>query len=166
MCRPGSALRKVGIGVLPVRKVSECPSSDGVYWLHWWKVELADENAVLILDPREVSEARWIRPVELRTLDDVFEADVRFFEEIYSALGRVCSLCQTRSAASVMGRDRGAPFPGIHWFPGSDGILRRGGCGENGFSIERESGRPASASARSAINGMQLPGVRHEAHRE
>jgi 8-oxo-dGTP pyrophosphatase MutT (NUDIX family) len=78
---------EVGIGVVPVRKVWDCPSSDGVYWLHWWTVELADENAVLVLDPREVSEARWIRPVELRTLGNVFEADVRFFEEIYPALG-------------------------------------------------------------------------------
>jgi 8-oxo-dGTP pyrophosphatase MutT (NUDIX family) len=77
---------EVGIGVSPVRKVWECPSSDGAYWLHWWKVELADENAVLVLDPREVSEARWIRPVDLRTLGRVFEADVRFFEQIFPAI--------------------------------------------------------------------------------
>ena len=74
---------ELGIEASPLRKVWECPSSDGAYRLHWWTVELADETAALVLDPREVSDARWIRPAELRTFDNVFEADVKFFEEIW-----------------------------------------------------------------------------------
>lgn len=77
---------ELGMVVVPVRKVWECPSSDGAYRLHWWIAELADETADLVLDPREVSEARWIRAAELRTFSKVFEADVRFFEEIFPAL--------------------------------------------------------------------------------
>lgn len=76
---------ELGMAVLPVSKVWECPSSDGAYWLHWWTAELADETAVLVLDPREVSEARWIHPGELRSFENVFEADVQFFEEIFPA---------------------------------------------------------------------------------
>lgn len=77
---------ELGLEVVPVRKVWECPSSDGAYRLHWWTVELVDEAAALVLDPQEVSEARWIRPEELRELAKVFDADVEFFEEVFPAL--------------------------------------------------------------------------------
>jgi 8-oxo-dGTP pyrophosphatase MutT (NUDIX family) len=77
---------ELGVAALAVRKVWECRSSDGIYRLHWWTADLEEESAVLVLDTREVSEARWIRPAELRSLERVFGADVRFFEETFPSL--------------------------------------------------------------------------------
>ncbi|MGH7288696.1 MAG: NUDIX hydrolase [Myxococcota bacterium] len=77
---------ELGVAVVPVRKVWECTSSDGAYWLHWWIADLADEAGGLVPNPREVSEVRWIRPGDYRTFERVFDADLRFFEEVLPAL--------------------------------------------------------------------------------
>ena len=78
---------ELGIAVRPLAEVWECASSDGSYWLRWWLAEPLDCGEVeLKLDPREVADARWLRPAELRTLPKVFEADLHFFEEILPRL--------------------------------------------------------------------------------
>ncbi len=53
---------ELGIAVKPVRKVWECPSSDGAFTLHWWLGEQVDPHASLDPDPREVAATRWVTP--------------------------------------------------------------------------------------------------------
>jgi 8-oxo-dGTP diphosphatase len=77
---------ELGIAVRPLSKVWECASSDGRYWLHWWLAEPVDAEVSLRLNAREVDSARWLRPSEFRHLGSVFEADVRFFEEVFPTL--------------------------------------------------------------------------------
>ena len=77
---------EVGLVVRAGRKVWECPSSDGIYTLHWWTAELEDESREVVPDPREVSAYAWIEPAEFERLERVFEADALFFREIYPTL--------------------------------------------------------------------------------
>jgi len=79
-------LEEVGLSVRPVRKVWECPSSDGRFRLHWWTARLEDEAREVVPDPREVSAFRWVDPAEFERLDPVFAADVEFFREIFPAI--------------------------------------------------------------------------------
>jgi 8-oxo-dGTP diphosphatase len=78
---------EVGLRVRAGRKVWECPSSDGVYRLHWWTALLDDAAAEVVADPREVAAFAWIDPAEFERLDPVFEADAEFFREILPSLG-------------------------------------------------------------------------------
>lgn len=77
---------EVGLVVRAGRKVWECPSSDGLYTLHWWTAVLEDESREVVLDPREVSAYAWVEPSEFARLERVFEADARFFREIFPTL--------------------------------------------------------------------------------
>ena len=77
---------EVGLAVRAGRKVWECPSSDGLYRLHWWIAHLEDESREVVPDPREVSAYAWVEPAEFARLERVFEADAEFFREIYPAL--------------------------------------------------------------------------------
>jgi 8-oxo-dGTP pyrophosphatase MutT (NUDIX family) len=77
---------EVGLAVSPGRKVWECPSSDGLFRLHWWSAHLEDEDREVVPDPREVSAYAWIEPAEFERLDRVFEADAEFFREIFPML--------------------------------------------------------------------------------
>jgi 8-oxo-dGTP diphosphatase len=79
---------EVDLVVRARRKVWECPSSDGLYRLHWWLADLDDESREVVPDPREVSAHAWIEPAEFARLERVFEADAVFFREIYPTLAR------------------------------------------------------------------------------
>lgn len=78
------AREELGLEVSPIRKVWECPTDDGGFVLHWWLAEA--EPGDVRPDPREVSEARWVRPEEHERLDPTFEGDRRFFEEVLPRL--------------------------------------------------------------------------------
>jgi len=77
---------ELGVGVRPLRKTWECPSSDGAFRLHWWLAVLADASPPISPDPREVADYRWIQPGEFRTLSPIFEADLQFFERVLPAV--------------------------------------------------------------------------------
>ena len=77
---------EVGLEVRAGRKVWECPSSDGLFTLHWWIAHLEDESLEVVPDPREVSAYAWVEPAEFERLELVFEADAEFFREIYPTL--------------------------------------------------------------------------------
>jgi len=79
---------EVGLVVRAGRKVWECPSSDGLYTLHWWVAHLEDEAHDVVPDPREVGAYAWVEPAEFERLDPVFEADAVFFREIFPTLER------------------------------------------------------------------------------
>src|SRR5437899_7536688 len=71
------AMEEVGLTVRPLRKVWENISSRGTFRLHWWLAEyIAGE---LVLNMREVSDARWLTADEICELDGTFEGDREFY---------------------------------------------------------------------------------------
>lgn len=80
---------EVGLDVRPVAKVWECDTDDGRYRLHWWTAVLrAGASAEWVLDPGEVSAARWIDPSEFDQLSPTFAGDRRFFTDVYPTIDR------------------------------------------------------------------------------
>lgn len=77
------AHEEVGLVVTPVAKVWECDTDDGRYRLHWWTA-LA-RPSTLVLDPAEVSDARWIDPEEFGALTPTFADDRAFFTDVFPA---------------------------------------------------------------------------------
>lgn len=72
---------ELGLEVVPLAKVWECPTEDGHYTLHWWSARPVDDRA-LVPQPGEVSEARWVTREEFLALRPSFEADREFIERI------------------------------------------------------------------------------------
>lgn len=80
------AMEEVGLTVRPVRKVWENISSRKTFVLHWW---LADYVAgELVLEKKEVSDARWLTADEICGLDTTFEGDREFYQKVLPSLGR------------------------------------------------------------------------------
>lgn len=80
---------EIGIRVTPVAKVWECPTDDGDFLLHWWTAHLESgqvESMQLILDPGEVSDARWVTPDEFLQMTPTFAGDREFFERVLPEL--------------------------------------------------------------------------------
>jgi 8-oxo-dGTP pyrophosphatase MutT (NUDIX family) len=77
-------LEEVGLRVEAVEKVWECPTDDGDFALHWWTVRC--DPGDVVLDPQEVSEARWVTPEEFLDLTPTFEGDRRFFQHVLPRL--------------------------------------------------------------------------------
>jgi len=75
---------EVGVAVQPLRKVWECLSSSGTHTLHWWLAEWV--GGEFTLDPREVSEARWLTLGEILGLEQTFDKDREFFEQVFPRL--------------------------------------------------------------------------------
>ncbi len=75
---------EVGLDVRPLRKVWECVSDTKTHLLYWWLVEWV--GGALALDPREVSDARWVTVVEYVSLGQTFEKDQQFFREVWPSL--------------------------------------------------------------------------------
>ncbi len=71
---------EVGLSVAPLAKVWECDTDDGTFRLHWWTATVT--GGALRLNPREVSEARWILPDRFGDLHPTFADHRRFFAEI------------------------------------------------------------------------------------
>ncbi|MBI2989324.1 MAG: transposase [Deltaproteobacteria bacterium] len=66
------------------RKVWKNISSGGSFRLHWWLAEYVAGE--LMLEKREVSDARWLTPDEICKLDGTFEGDRMFFEKVLPSL--------------------------------------------------------------------------------
>ncbi len=80
------AMEEVGLTVRPLRKVWENISSRGTFRLHWWLAEyIAGE---LVLNVREVSDARWLTADEICELDGTFEGDREFYQKVLPSLER------------------------------------------------------------------------------
>ena len=78
---------ELGLDVEPLAKVWECPTEDGNYTLHWWTARPNGERA-LVLEPGEVSEARWVTADEFLALEPSFAADREFVRTILPGLLR------------------------------------------------------------------------------
>lgn len=76
---------EVGLTVRPLRKVWESVSASGTHTLHWWLA--AATTTDLTLDPRAASDARWIRPEEIATLEPTFAGDRDVFEKVFHPAG-------------------------------------------------------------------------------
>jgi len=91
---PASAVARevreeVGLTVKPIRKMWESVSTSGTYRLHWWLAEWVEGE--LTLDPREVSESRWLTLAEISGLEETFEKDREFFEKVLPRSGETWS---------------------------------------------------------------------------
>lgn len=75
---------EVGLSVQPLRKVWECPAEGIDFRLHWWLADWVEGE--LAPDPREVAEARWLRPAEFAALVDSFASHREFFARIFPSL--------------------------------------------------------------------------------
>ncbi len=75
---------ELGLSAIPVRKVWECPTHDGAFTLHWWLVDVGNDD--LRLDPTEVEEGRWVTASEFLELEATFDGDREFFERILPTL--------------------------------------------------------------------------------
>jgi 8-oxo-dGTP pyrophosphatase MutT (NUDIX family) len=71
---------EVGLQATPIRSVWECETEDGQFHLHWWLAQAGPGD--WSLDDVEVSDARWIRPIEFAELTPTFADDRWFFEQI------------------------------------------------------------------------------------
>ncbi len=80
------AREEVGLTVRPLRKVWENISSRGTFRLNWWLAEYVAGE--LVLDKREVSDARWLTVEEICELDSTFEGDREFYQKVLPLLGR------------------------------------------------------------------------------
>jgi 8-oxo-dGTP diphosphatase len=77
------SMEEVGLTVRPVRKVWENITTSGTYRLHWWLAEYV--GGELVLDKREVSDARWVTVEEIPTFK-IFEGDREFYEKVLPSL--------------------------------------------------------------------------------
>lgn len=75
---------EVGLRVSPLARVWECPTDDGNFLLHWWTAEVESDD--LVLDPAEVSDARWVTPAEFLQMTPTFAGDREFFERVLPQL--------------------------------------------------------------------------------
>src|SRR3989338_11091974 len=80
------AMEEVGLVVRPLRKVWENISSRGTFRLHWWLAEYVAGE--LLFNKRGASEDRWLTPEEIRGLDETFEGDREFFQNMLPLLER------------------------------------------------------------------------------
>ena len=80
------AMEEVRLTVRPLRKVWENISSRGTFRLNWWLAEYVAGE--LVLDKREVSDARWLTVEEICELDSTFEGDREFYQKVLPLLGR------------------------------------------------------------------------------
>ncbi len=68
---------EVGLTVRPVARLGQSVSSSGTHTLHWWRAEYV--AGTLVLDRREIADARWIDLVEIDALEPLFPVDRAFF---------------------------------------------------------------------------------------
>ena len=78
------AKEEVRLTVRPLRKVWENISSRGTFRLHWWLAEYV--GGELVLEKREVSDARWLTADEICRLDSTFEGDREFYRKVLPSL--------------------------------------------------------------------------------
>lgn len=90
---------EVGLTVRPLAKVWECDTDDGAFRLHWWSAEV--DPGDLVLDPDEVSDARWVLPAEFDRLRPTFADDRRFFIQVAPGL----SMADHPAEGEDVGRD-------------------------------------------------------------
>jgi len=75
---------EVGLTVSPVAKVWESQTEDGVFRLHWWMAEA--EQGEIVMQPGEVSDVRWVTPLEFSDLEPSFPGDRTFFDKVLPQL--------------------------------------------------------------------------------
>ena len=80
------AMEEVGLTVRPLRKVWENITSRGTFRLHWWLAEYI--GGELVIEKREVSDARWLTVDEICKMDGTFEGDREFFQKVLPLLER------------------------------------------------------------------------------
>jgi mutator protein MutT len=70
---------ELGAVIRPRRKLWEWVRPDGHLLLHWWLVD-APDPLLVVPNPAEVAETRWVTPAQARDLSPVLESNVLFLE--------------------------------------------------------------------------------------
>lgn len=87
--QPAAVVREVreevGLEVRALAPVWECDTDDGSFRLYWWTAQIT--GGLLVPDPREVSEVRWVTPAQFAALSPTFADDHVFFDTILPTLG-------------------------------------------------------------------------------
>jgi 8-oxo-dGTP pyrophosphatase MutT (NUDIX family) len=72
---------EVGLKAAPLAKVWESHTDDGCFRLHWWTADV--EAGEVVMQPGEVSDARWVTVPEYLALEPTFREDRVFFEQVW-----------------------------------------------------------------------------------
>jgi NAD+ diphosphatase len=75
---------EVGLAITPLTKVWESVTGDGQFRLHWWTADT--EPGEVIMEPGEVSDARWVTAEEFLAMEPTFAADREFFGRVLPQL--------------------------------------------------------------------------------
>ncbi|MFI1734723.1 NUDIX domain-containing protein [Streptomyces acidicola] len=83
---------EVGLKVSPLAKVWESETDDRQFRLHWWTADVGegqrqgegegDGEGEVVMQPGEVSDARWVTVEEFLALEPTFAQDREFFERV------------------------------------------------------------------------------------
>ncbi|GGZ95351.1 NUDIX domain-containing protein [Streptomyces bluensis] len=73
---------EVGLEVTPLAKVWESETDDRQFRLHWWTADVGEAEGEVVMQPGEVSDARWVTVEEFLALEPTFAEDREFFERV------------------------------------------------------------------------------------
>ncbi|MFF3821356.1 NUDIX domain-containing protein [Streptomyces bluensis] len=73
---------EVGLKVSPLAKVWESETDDRQFRLHWWTADVEEAEKEVVMQPGEVSDARWATVEEFLALEPTFAEDREFFERV------------------------------------------------------------------------------------
>jgi len=71
---------EVGLGVKAIRKISEIPSHDNQFRLHFWTTEIISGEASIT--SHEATDFKWVTLEQMKQLNPVFQEDIRVIEKM------------------------------------------------------------------------------------
>jgi len=74
-------LEETGLRVRATEQVWQTDTRDGTARIHWWRVEILDEQPAQLLQD-EHTELRWVGIQEMRQLSPVFAEDLELFARL------------------------------------------------------------------------------------
>ncbi len=73
-------MEEVGLSVKALKKVSEIPSHNNQFTLHFWTTEIISGEASITSN--EATDFRWVTLEQMKQLDPVFDEDIQVFEKL------------------------------------------------------------------------------------
>jgi len=73
-------MEEVGLSVKALKKVSEIPSHNNQFTLHFWTTEIISGEASITSN--EATDFRWVTLEQMKQLHPVFEEDIQVFEKL------------------------------------------------------------------------------------
>ena len=76
---------EVGLHVTVGPLLFEWQRPDGMLTLAWYRADLVDPNQPFLCDPAEVSEARWLKPEQIRQLQPLLPNNLEFLDAMLTS---------------------------------------------------------------------------------